>query len=71
MRPQARNNELAGRRIKAPETGLGRFDPYPGSGEAFRRHQRSVNGGLMGFLCVVSRAGGPVLAEEGEGYGGH
>jgi hypothetical protein len=68
VRPKARNNELDGGQIKGPETGLGRFDPYRGSREAFRRHQRSVNGQLMGFLCAMSRAGDPVFV-EGASYG--
>ena len=52
-----------------PKKARWRSKGYPGSPEAFRRVVQSVNGGLMGFLCVVSRAGGPVLAEDGAGYG--
>ena len=68
MRPQAHNNELAGGRIKAPETGLGRFDPYLGSREAFRRVVQSVNGPLMGIWQGVRSA---VVSVSGKraGYG--
>ena len=45
-----------------------RFWGYLGSGGGFRRVQRSVNGRLMGFLCVMSRAGDAVLG-EGAAYG--
>jgi hypothetical protein len=68
MSQRAPNDELAGGRIKAPETGLGRFDHYPGSSAGFRGHHKAVKWQLIGILCGMSSPVGPVL-DEGAGYG--
>lgn len=62
---RTRNNEIDARRTKAPGMGLERFT-HLGSGIGFRRHQRSVNGGLMGFLRLVRGPQSPIPAKEWE-----
>ena len=53
----------------SPNTAFVQFRGVQGSQAGLRRDSEAINGQLMAFLCVVSRAGDPVSAEEGASYG--
>jgi hypothetical protein len=54
VRQQGHNYERERRQLERPPAGPEPFDHHLGSGRGFRRHQRSVNGLLMGAWQEVT-----------------